>query len=81
MHLLGNADVSKHGGQIAFRLAGDVFTGHAVVDDELAVVSVSRTDCSDLNEREMLKELKGCSATVGRQEVYSMAQLNGSQEQ
>ncbi len=76
MHLLVNADVSECGSQYVLRLAGDVFTGHAIVDEELAVVGVCGADSGDLHEREMCMELKGC-----RQEVHSMAQLHGSQEQ
>ena len=41
MLLLGNAYFSERAGQIALCLAGNVVSGHAVLDEELAVVSVS----------------------------------------
>ena len=44
MHLLGNANFSERAGQIALCLAGNVLSGHAVLDEELAAVSVSGAD-------------------------------------
>jgi|LauGreDrversion4_2_1035121.scaffolds.fasta_scaffold849605_2 hypothetical protein len=76
MYLLGNADVFERGSHIALRLAGNVLPGQAVVDEKLAVVSVSGADSGDLREREMCTVIKGC-----RQVLYGTAQLFGSQAQ
>ena len=52
VHLLGNADVCESCGHSVMCFASNVFACEFVVDDDLAVASVSGADGGDLHESE-----------------------------